>query len=79
MKLRIDIDCTPEEARAFFGMPSVEALNAKLMEEIQARMMAHVQAMDPETLAKAWMPTGAAWQHMTEAFTQSFNQAKTKK
>jgi hypothetical protein len=60
-------------------MPSVEALNAKLMEEIQTRMMEHVRAMDPDKLAQAWMPAGAAWQQMADAFTQSFNQAKPKK
>lgn len=79
MKVRIDIECTPEEARAFFGMPSVEALNAKIMDEIQTRMMEHVQRMDPEALAKAWMPAGAAWQQMADAFAQGFNQAKPKK
>jgi hypothetical protein len=78
MKFTIDIECTPEEARAFFGMPSVEAFNAKIMEQIQARMMDHVGAMDPDALAKAWMPAGAAWQQMADAFAKSFTDAKKK-
>jgi len=78
MKFTIDIECTPEEARAFFGMPSVEALNAKIMEQVQARMVEHLRTMDAEALAKAWMPAGAAWQQMAESFTQAFTDAKKK-
>jgi kynurenine formamidase len=26
MKIKIDIDCTPQEARAFFGLPDVEPI-----------------------------------------------------
>jgi hypothetical protein len=73
MKFSIDIECTPEEARALFGMPSVEAFNQKLMEEVQARMMEHVRTMDPEALAKTWFPAGAkAWEQMAEAFAAGF-------
>lgn len=80
MKFSIDIECTPEEARAFFGMPSVEALNKKLTEEIQARMLDHVRAMDPDALAKMWLPAGAkAWEQMQEAFTSAFARGKTDK
>ena len=78
MKFTIDIECTPEEARAFFGMPSVEALNAKIMEQVQARMMDHLRTMDPEALAKSWMPAGAAWQQMAESFANAFADAKKK-
>jgi len=78
MKFTIDIDCTPEEARAFFGMPSVEALNAKIMEEVQRRMMEHLRTMDPDALAKVWMPAGAAWQQMADSFTKAFTEAGKK-
>ncbi len=26
MKITVDIDCTPEEARAFFGLPNVQPM-----------------------------------------------------
>jgi hypothetical protein len=41
MKVSIDIDCTPDEARAFFGLPNVEILNKAIIDEVQARMMDH--------------------------------------
>ena len=58
MKITIDVDCTPEEARAFLGLPDVAPMQRALMEEIGARMSAGLEAMDPETLMKTWMPLG---------------------
>ncbi len=58
MKIKINVDCTPEEARAFLGLPDVAPMQRALMEEIGARMSAGLEAMDPETLMKTWMPLG---------------------
>ena len=58
MKITIDVDCTPEEARAFLGLPDVAPMQRALMEEIGARMSAGIEAMDSETLMKTWMPLG---------------------
>ncbi len=59
MKITIDVDCTPEEARAFLGLPDVAPMQRALMEEIGTRMSAGLEAMDPETLMITWMPLGA--------------------
>ena len=58
MKVKIDIDCTPEEARSFFGVPDVKPMQDVMMKEVEQRMMANVQAMDPEMLVKTWLPAG---------------------
>jgi len=58
MKITIDVDCTPEEARAFLGLPDVAPMQRALMEEIRARMSTDLEGMDPETLMKTWMPLG---------------------
>ena len=58
MKIHVEIDCTPEEARVFFGLPDVQPMQAAVMKELQARMLSSMQAMDPETLVKTWMPAG---------------------
>lgn len=58
MKISIDIDCTPAEARAFMGLPDVKPMQDVLMREMQDRMMANMHAMDPETLFKTWLPAG---------------------
>jgi hypothetical protein len=56
MKISIDVDCTPDEARTFLGLPDVKPMQDAMMTEIQNRMMANLQAMEPETLFKTWLP-----------------------
>ncbi len=58
MKITLDVDCTPEEARAFLGLPDVVPMQTAVMEELGKRMSAGLEAMDPETLMKTWMPLG---------------------
>ena len=60
MKVNIEMDMTPEEARAFMGLPDVAPMQKKMMEEMQARMKAAFDANDPEGMMKAWMPMGGA-------------------
>ncbi len=73
MRVKIDIDCTPEEARAFLGLPDVAPLQQAAMKEIEARMRAGLAAMEPEALLKTWMPgAGANWEHMQKAFWDQF-------
>ena len=38
MKLNVEIDCTPAEARAFLGLPDVSSLNEHLVAEMKKRM-----------------------------------------
>ncbi len=56
MKVRIEMDMTPEEARAFTGLPDVAPLQQQMLEEMQGRMRAAFDAGDPEAMMKAWMP-----------------------
>lgn len=56
MKIKVDIDCTPAEARAFLGLPDVAPMQAALMDEIKQRMSQALAATDPETMLKTWLP-----------------------
>jgi hypothetical protein len=58
MKITIDVDCTPEEARAFLGLPDVGPLQARMMKEVEDRMAAALKSMDPQEMLKAWFPGG---------------------
>ena len=58
MKVRIDIDCTPEEARTFLGLPDVQPLHQTVMAEMQAKFAEAMSMMDPETVINKWMPAG---------------------
>ena len=73
MKINIDIDCTPEEARRFLGLPDVAPLQAEMMRAIQERMMKALATMEPEALMKTWLPAGAlTLEQMQKAFWQQF-------
>ena len=56
MKVTVDIDCTPEEARAFLGLPDVRPMQEQLMRELQERMAANIRAMEPEAMLRTWLP-----------------------
>ncbi|SCA56356.1 conserved hypothetical protein [Candidatus Terasakiella magnetica] len=58
MKITINVDCTPDEARTFMGLPDVKPMQEMMMKEVEERMKANLNAMDPETLFKTWMPAG---------------------
>lgn len=58
MKVTIDIDCSPQEARAFMGLPDVSGLNDHMVAEMQRRMDENMSAMRPEELMKSWFTLG---------------------
>ena len=60
MKLNIQIDMTPKEAREFLGLPDVSKAQDRMMAEIEKRMKAAIDVNDPEAMMRAWMPLGGA-------------------
>ena len=72
MKLNIEIDCTPAEARAFLGLPDVTGLNDKLVEEMQKRMTSNMAMLSPDELIKNWTAFGVGAQ---EQFRNLMNAA----
>jgi hypothetical protein len=58
MKVNIELDMTPEEARKLMGLPDVTKLQDKMMAEMERRMKAALDTSDPQAMLKAWMPMG---------------------
>lgn len=58
MKVTVEVDCTPQEARAFLGLPDVAPLNDHLVSEMQRRLDANVAMLEPEALMRSWMAFG---------------------
>lgn len=58
MKLKIEVECTPDEARAFLGLPDVTSLNAHLVEEMKGRIDQNIAMLQPEELIRSWMALG---------------------
>lgn len=55
MKVNIEIDCTPLEARQFFGLPDVSPLQTAVMEKLQQQMTANIEKISPEALMQSWL------------------------
>lgn len=69
MKVTVNIDCTPEEARTFLGLPDIKPMQDAMVAELEKRMRSNLDAMDPETLFKTWFPAGVqGWEQMQKAF-----------
>jgi len=56
MKITIDIDCTPQEARAFFGLPNIEPMQDALLDQLQQQLSGYLAQTDPEAMLKLWLP-----------------------
>ena len=77
MKITMNVECTPEEARAFLGLPDVKPMQEQLMQEVQERMAANIRAMEPETMLRTWLPaTLKGFEQMQEIFMAQMTGAK---
>ena len=76
MKVTVNVDCTPEEARAFFGLPDVAPMQEAIMREVQDRVLKNMAAMDPDSLMRVWLPKSIeGFDQMQKAFWSGMNDA----
>jgi hypothetical protein len=84
MKVNVEVTCTPEEARAFFGLPDLKPMQERVLAEIEERLRSGLNAMNPEAVFKTWLPASMQgveqMQQMQQAFwSQLANIAQGKK
>lgn len=69
MKISVDIDCTPEEARQFLGLPDVRPMQDAVMAQLQEQLQSNLKAMEPEALMKTWLPVSLqGWEQLQRMF-----------
>jgi len=87
MKFTVNVDCTPQEARQFFGLPDVGPLQEEMMREMQNRIKANMNAMDPEAMMRMWFPQSVQsfgevqkmiWDQMTSMMPTGSASSETK-
>lgn len=59
MKVKIDVECSPEEGRTFLGLPDVAPMQQEMMTELQGKLAKAAKAMNPEDMMKPLFPAGA--------------------
>ena len=76
MKIKFDIECSPEEARTFFGLPDVGPMQERMMEELEKKIAENIQTLDPEQLAKTWLPLSIqGWGEVQKMFMAQMGMA----
>lgn len=56
MKITFDIDCSPQEARAFLGLPDMTPLHDLYLDRMKSFVTEGVSRADFEQMARTWMP-----------------------
>lgn len=68
MKINVEVDCTPEEARRAMGLPDFTPLHERYVAMLQDSMENGVSPEMVETMMRSWAPMGEAglslWRQM---------------
>jgi hypothetical protein len=54
MKVNVEIDCTPLEARQFIGLPDLQPMQTAVMDKLQQQMLSNIEKVSPEALMQSW-------------------------
>ncbi len=80
MKIKIELEVSPHEAREFFGLPNVQPLQDEMMERIGQNMREGVSGYDPMSLMKPFLPSNLqSMEAFQKAFLESFAPRERKK
>ena len=75
MKMHIEIDCSPEEARQFMGLPDVDKANAVYVDTITNAMKGVSNTDQLEQYAKQLAPMGQMGLKMFQNFVEQATRA----
>lgn len=71
MKVQVEIDCTPEEARAFMGLPDVSRANDIYVDTISRAMKGVSNPEQVQEYARQLAPMGQMGLKMFQKFMES--------
>ena len=73
MKINVEVDCTPEEARRFMGLPDLSPVHEAYVAQLVDTVKNGVSTEGMETMLKSWGPMSDAglklWQQMIEGMS----------
>lgn len=71
MKVHIEIECSPDEARQFLGLPDVADMQKQITDLIYSKMSENIATMDPSEVMQTWMPLMMqGWTEAQKSFWQ---------
>jgi len=75
MKVTVDVDCTPEEARRFMGLPDMTAVHEAYIEKMKQTIEEGITPATLETMMRNWMPMGEAGMNMWRTMFDQISRA----
>jgi len=73
MKINVEVDCTPEEARRFLGLPDLSPVHEAYVAQLVDAAKNGVSADALEAMLKSWAPMSDAglklWNQVIESMT----------
>jgi hypothetical protein len=77
MKVSVEMDLTPQEARQLIGLPDLEPMQAAVMEKVQSKMEATIEDMnDPQALMENFFPVGLQAMEKFQSLFASLTKSK---
>jgi hypothetical protein len=55
LKITVNIDCTPLEAREFIGLPNIQPMQEKMMKQMEENLLSGISGMSPDAILRYWM------------------------
>ncbi|PKP89323.1 MAG: hypothetical protein CVT75_13345 [Alphaproteobacteria bacterium HGW-Alphaproteobacteria-14] len=71
MKINVEIECTPEEARSFLGLPDVSAANNVYVDNLTKAMKGVSNPEQLQEYASALAPMGQVGLKLFQSFVES--------
>ncbi len=79
MKVTMDVDCTPEEARRLMGLPDMSSVHEVYLGKIRETIDKGVTPETIETMIRNWSPVGDASMSMWRQLFEQMSGGLTKK
>lgn len=79
MKINIEIECTPEEARSFMGLPDVSPANSIYVDGIAKAMKSASNPAQMQEYAEALAPMGQVGLKLFQSFMEGGRRADARR
>ncbi len=76
MKVTVDVDCTPEEARRFLGLPDLTPVHDLYLDKMKETMEQGITPDTVEKLMRSWGPMSEAGLSMWTRFFDQIGGSK---
>jgi hypothetical protein len=75
MKITVDVDCTPEEARRFMGLPDMTSVHEAYVDKMRKMIDEGVTPDTLESMMRNWMPMGEAGMNLWRSMFDQIGRA----